>query len=140
MIGVYDQESHLVAVAVSALEGPLVRVGEVEPIGRARSEVRTEICGLASRQGVTVEANWSGDPKITAWGVSMDAEPEWGRLPEGCAGQKDTVVASAADRQVLGRSAAKRPGRARAPLRRARSQPRRPAGEEAYEASRSCTW
>ncbi|MFE6101410.1 hypothetical protein ACFVQ4_15740 [Streptomyces laurentii] len=83
MIGVDDQEGRLAAVAISALEGPLVRVCEVELIGRVPSEVRTEIRGLASGQGVAVEVNRSGDPEITAWGLSMGAEQEWERPPEG---------------------------------------------------------
>jgi hypothetical protein len=95
VIGVYDQESFLVAVAIRALEGPLVRVGEVELIGRVPSEVRAEICGLASRQGVAMRVNRSGDPEITAWGLSMGTEQEWGRLPEEQIGRKDTVVTSA---------------------------------------------
>ncbi|MFC9486596.1 hypothetical protein ACFTZM_11015 [Streptomyces hydrogenans] len=92
---VYDQDDLLVAVQVDAAGGPLVRLGDVELIGRVPSEARAEILGLAARQKAEVTTNRSGDPRIAAWGVSMTTEQEWGRLPEGHVGRKDTVITSA---------------------------------------------
>lgn len=51
---IYDRGMILVAVAVDALEGPLIRVGEVELIGRVPSEVRAEIHELARMEGAEV--------------------------------------------------------------------------------------
>ncbi|MFD7625502.1 hypothetical protein ACFV7Q_05550 [Streptomyces sp. NPDC059851] len=92
---IYDRGMILVAVEVDALDGPLVRVGEVELIGRVPSEVRAEIHELASREGATVRVNWSGDPEIAAWGVSMATGQEWGPSAEGHPERKDSVVTSA---------------------------------------------
>ncbi|MFE2039697.1 hypothetical protein ACFXAZ_02010 [Streptomyces sp. NPDC059477] len=92
---VYDRGMILVGVAVDALEGPLVRVGVVELIGRVPSEVRAEIHELARREGTPVRVNWSGDPEIVAWGVSMDTAQEWGLSADGHLGRKDSVLTSA---------------------------------------------
>lgn len=92
---IYERGMILVAVAVDALEGPLVRVGEVELIGRVPSEVRDEIHDLAGREGSAVRVNWSGDPEIAAWGVSMGTAQEWGRSAEGSVERRDAVVTSA---------------------------------------------
>ncbi|MFE5715148.1 hypothetical protein ACFQ7J_30540 [Streptomyces sp. NPDC056501] len=93
--GVYDQDERLVAVAVDAQGGPFVRFGDVELIGRVPSEARAEIRDLASRQKAVVRTNRSGDPQIAKWGVSMGTSQEWGLLPEGHVGRKDTVITRA---------------------------------------------
>ncbi|MFD4318932.1 hypothetical protein [Streptomyces sp. NPDC058548] len=85
----------LVAVAVDALEGPLVRVGEVELIGRVPCEARAEIHELALRQGRAVRVNWSGDPEIAAWGLSMDTALKWGVSAEGHLDRGETMITSA---------------------------------------------
>ncbi|MEU8618191.1 hypothetical protein [Streptomyces sp. NPDC048623] len=91
---IYDRGMTLVAVAVDALEGPLVRFGEVELVGRVPSEVRKEIHDLARQQGAEVQVNWSGDPEIAAWGVSMGTAQEWRLCTEGGLERKDTLVTS----------------------------------------------
>ncbi|MER5485929.1 hypothetical protein ABT024_22315 [Streptomyces sp. NPDC002812] len=92
---IYDRGMILVAVAVDALEGPLVRVGEVELVGRVPSQVRAEIFELARRETTAVRANWSGDPEIAAWGVSMGTAQDWGRSPEGYLQRQDALITSA---------------------------------------------
>ncbi|MCX5581949.1 hypothetical protein [Streptomyces erythrochromogenes] len=61
--------------------GPLVRLGDVELIARVPSEVRADIRGLARSAGVSVRSNWSGDPEVSAWGLSMGAAQDWGSPP-----------------------------------------------------------
>ncbi|MFC7978744.1 hypothetical protein ACFUT3_26330 [Streptomyces cinereoruber] len=95
VIAVYDQDGCLVAVEIDAHAGPFVRLDDVELIGRAPSEARAEILGLAARRGDEVATNRSGDPQIAAWGVSMSTAQEWGQLLEGHVGRKDTVITSA---------------------------------------------
>lgn len=90
----YARGTSLVAVAVDAFQGPLVRVGEVELIGRVPSEVRAEIHDLARREEAAVRVNWSGDPEIAAWGVSMGTEPDGELSAEGYPVQKDRVITS----------------------------------------------
>ncbi|MEU9718170.1 hypothetical protein [Streptomyces sp. NPDC047976] len=68
----------LAAVAVDPWCGPLVRLEDVELVGRLPSEVRADIRGLARRAGVSVISNWSGDPEVAAWGLSMGAAQDWG--------------------------------------------------------------
>ncbi|MFD5886420.1 hypothetical protein ACFWHQ_10620 [Streptomyces sp. NPDC060334] len=95
VIAVYDQDCHLVAVKINAKGGPFVRLDDVELIGRVPSEARAEILGLAARRGAAMGTNRIGDPQITAWGISMSTEQEWGRLPEGHVMRKDAVITSA---------------------------------------------
>ncbi|WP_329201557.1 MULTISPECIES: hypothetical protein [unclassified Streptomyces] len=92
---IFDRGKILVAVAVHALEGPLVRVGEVELIGRVPSELRADIHDLARSQDAVVRVNWSGDPEIPAWGLSLGTGQELGLSAEGWLEQKDTMVTSA---------------------------------------------
>ncbi|MFF4830145.1 hypothetical protein ACFY20_46515 [Streptomyces sp. NPDC001312] len=92
---IYDRGMILVAVEVDALAGPLVRVGEVELIGRVPSAVRADIRELARREGTAVRVNWSGDPEIVACGVSMGTAQGWGVSAEGYLERKDAVVTSA---------------------------------------------
>ncbi|MFI6149930.1 hypothetical protein [Streptomyces sp. NPDC051109] len=80
---IFDRGKILVAVAVDALEGLLVRVGEVELIGRVPSELRADIHDLAQSQDAGVRVNWSGDPDIPAWGVSLGTGHELGLSAEG---------------------------------------------------------
>lgn len=91
---IYDRGMILVAVAVDALEGPLVRVGEVELVSRVPSQVRAEIYELARRESAVVRVNWSGDPEIAGWGVSMGTAQDWGRSPEGYLQRQDALVTS----------------------------------------------
>ncbi|MEW2373911.1 hypothetical protein AB0940_31815 [Streptomyces sp. NPDC006656] len=92
---IFDRGKILVAVAVDALEGPLVRMGEVELIGRVPSELRAEVHDRARSQDVVVRVNWSGDPEIPAWGVSLGARQELGLSAGGGLEQRDTMVTSA---------------------------------------------
>ncbi|MEV7597365.1 hypothetical protein AB0O91_08255 [Kitasatospora sp. NPDC089797] len=68
--------SSLVAVAIDALSGPSVRLGDVELIARAPSEVRSDLLGLARRQGVPTRVGPGGEPQVAAWGVSIGAVHE----------------------------------------------------------------
>lgn len=79
---IYGDGPCLVAVAVDPWCGPLVRLGDVELIARVPSEVRADIRGLAGSAGVCVRSNWSGDPEVAAWGLSMGAAQDWGSPPE----------------------------------------------------------
>ncbi|CAL9324781.1 hypothetical protein SUDANB180_00602 [Streptomyces sp. enrichment culture] len=92
---VYGQGSGLVAVAIDAMDGPLVRLRDVELIARVPSEVRSDIHDLARREKASVRVNWSGDPEVEAWGVSMGAALEWGLSPEGYAERRDAVITDA---------------------------------------------
>ncbi|MGW2277834.1 hypothetical protein [Streptomyces sp. NPDC001770] len=92
---IYGPEQRLVAVAIDGLGGPQVRVGDVELIARAPSEVRADIGELAHRQGAEVRVNWSGDPEIEAWGVSMGTVQEWVRHAEGYLERSDRVISGA---------------------------------------------
>ncbi|MFE9679363.1 hypothetical protein ACFYO5_35500 [Streptomyces sp. NPDC006259] len=75
---VYGEDNSLVAVAVDAMDGPLVRLGNIGLTARAPSEVRVELRELALREGASLRVNWSGDPEVEAWGISMDAAQESG--------------------------------------------------------------
>ncbi|CAM5451782.1 hypothetical protein SMICM304S_03712 [Streptomyces microflavus] len=54
-----------------------VRLREVELIARVPSQARAEIDSLARQEVPAVRVNWSGDPEIVAWGVSMGAALEY---------------------------------------------------------------
>ncbi|MET8625987.1 hypothetical protein ABZW30_19905 [Kitasatospora sp. NPDC004669] len=92
---IYGEGPRLVAVAVDAMSGPLVRLRDVELIARAPSEVRADIHELARREGASVRVNWSGDPEVAAWGVSMEAAQEWGLAAEGYVERRDGAITSA---------------------------------------------
>ncbi|MFJ6565509.1 hypothetical protein ACIQMV_37845 [Streptomyces sp. NPDC091412] len=92
---VYGENFGLVAVAIDAMDGPLVRLQDVELIARVPSEVRSDIHDLARREGASVRVNWSGDPEVAAWGVSMGAAQELGLSPEGYAQRQDTMITHA---------------------------------------------
>ncbi|MFE7093499.1 hypothetical protein [Streptomyces erythrochromogenes] len=94
MTAIYGQGPRLVAVAVDPWCGPLVRLGDVELVARVPSEVRAEIRGLARSAGVSVRSNWSGDPEVAAWGLSMGAAQDWGS-PSEEAMRKDRMVTDA---------------------------------------------
>lgn len=89
---IYGRQSRLVAVAINALSGPMVRLRHVELIARAPSEVGADLQDLARRQGASVRVNWSGDPEVPAWGLSMGAQQEWGTTPEGYGERKDRML------------------------------------------------
>ncbi|MFB7466137.1 hypothetical protein ACFCZ1_22000 [Streptomyces sp. NPDC056224] len=93
--GIYGAEAGLVAVAIDAMDGPLVRLRDIELIARVPSEARADIQDLARREGTSVRVNWSGDPEIEAWGVSMGAAQELGLAPEGYVLRQDTVITHA---------------------------------------------
>ncbi|MFD8033242.1 hypothetical protein ACFV3F_31705 [Streptomyces sp. NPDC059717] len=92
---VYGEDSGLVAVAIDAMDGPLVRLRDVELIARVPSEVRADIYGLALKEGASVRVNWSGDPEVAAWGISMGAALELGLSPEGYTERRDRVITHA---------------------------------------------
>ncbi|WP_307671874.1 hypothetical protein [Streptomyces sp. V4I2] len=93
--GIYGPGMLLVGVAIDAMEGPLVRLQEVELIARVPSQARAEIDDLARREGAAVRVNWSGDPEIAAWGVSMGTALEYGLSTEGHPERKDRMITSA---------------------------------------------
>ncbi|GGX85724.1 hypothetical protein [Streptomyces fructofermentans] len=93
--GVYGEGNGLVAVAVDAMDGPLVRLRDVGLVARVPSEVCADLRELALREGVSVRLNRGGDPEIEAWGVSMGASQEHGLSPEGYTRRLDTVITSA---------------------------------------------
>ncbi|GGQ68136.1 hypothetical protein [Kitasatospora griseola] len=66
-----------------AISGPLVRLGEVDLVGRVPSQVGVEVRRLAAREGVAVRTNPVGDPEVAAWGLSMGAAQAWGPGPYG---------------------------------------------------------
>jgi hypothetical protein len=92
---VYGEDNGLVAVAIDAMDGPLVRLRDIDLLARVPSEVRADIQDLALREGVSVRVNWSGDPEVEAWGVSMGAAQEQGLAPEGYAQRLDTMITNA---------------------------------------------
>ncbi|MEV4194748.1 hypothetical protein [Streptomyces toxytricini] len=92
---IHGENGGLVAVAVDAMGGPLVRLRGIGLIARAPSEVRADIRALALREGVAVRVNRSGDPEVEAWGLSMGASQEQGLTPEGYVQRLDTMVSSA---------------------------------------------
>ncbi|MFG2842254.1 hypothetical protein ACGF12_03635 [Kitasatospora sp. NPDC048296] len=92
---IYGEGQRLVAVAVDALDGPLVRLGEVELIARVPSELRADLVELARREGASMRVNWSGDPEVAAWGLSMGARKEWALSAEGYAERTDRMVTDA---------------------------------------------
>ncbi|WP_406292042.1 hypothetical protein [Embleya sp. NBC_00896] len=95
MTGIYGKDSGLVAVAIDAMDGPLVRLRDIELIARVPSEARADIQDLARREGTSVRVNWSGDPEVEAWGVSMGAAQELGLSPEGYLQRQDTMITHA---------------------------------------------
>ncbi|MFE1484052.1 hypothetical protein ACFW80_24530 [Streptomyces fimicarius] len=95
MTGIYGPGMILVGVAIDAMEGPLVRLREVELIARVPSQARAEIDGLARREDAVVRVNWSGDPEIAAWGVSMGTALEYGISSKGRPERKDGMITSA---------------------------------------------
>lgn len=93
--GIYGPGMLLVGVAIDAMEGPLVRLQGVELIARVPSQARAEIDDLARQEGAAVRVNWSGDPQIAAWGVSMGTALEYGLSSEGHPERKDRMITSA---------------------------------------------
>ncbi|WP_198676977.1 hypothetical protein [Streptomyces atratus] len=77
------------------MSGPLVRFGDVELIARVPSEVRADIDALARQEGVGVRMNWSGDPEVVAWGLSMGATQAWELSAEGHVQRTDRVISEA---------------------------------------------
>ncbi|WP_339134672.1 hypothetical protein WJM95_33605 [Streptomyces sp. f51] len=92
---IYGPGPVLVAVAVDALSGPQVRLEEVELIARVPSRARADIHELARRVGASVRVNWSGDPEVAAWGLSMGAAQDRGLSPDGYAERGDAVITDA---------------------------------------------
>ena len=82
---IYGEGGCLVAVAVDGPSGPLVRLRDVELIGRVPSEVRADIHELARREGASVRVNRSGDPEVGVWGLSMGVEQRWPLEQQGSA-------------------------------------------------------
>ncbi|MFF0746778.1 hypothetical protein ACFYVL_40985 [Streptomyces sp. NPDC004111] len=67
----FGEGVRLVAVHVDPERGPSVRLHDIELIGRVPSEVRADLYHHAQGEGVAVRGNWSGDPEVAAWGVSL---------------------------------------------------------------------
>ncbi|MFE5208674.1 hypothetical protein [Streptomyces sp. NPDC056600] len=88
-------EARLVAVEVDMPVGPRVRLGDIELIGRVPSEVRADLERLARAQGAEVRRNWSGDPEITTWGLSMGTSRELPWTPDGYGSPTDRLVTNA---------------------------------------------
>ncbi|MFF3587207.1 hypothetical protein ACFYYI_08570 [Streptomyces sp. NPDC002387] len=66
------------------------------PGGRALSDAPgRSIYGLALKEGASVRVNWSGDPEVAAWGISMGAALELGLSPEGYTERRDRVITHA---------------------------------------------
>ncbi|MEU8670604.1 hypothetical protein AB0C71_27415 [Streptomyces anulatus] len=95
MTGIYGPGMILAGVAIDAMEGPLVRLREVELIARVPSRARAEIGHPAGREDAAVRVNWSGDPEIAAWGVSRGTALEYGISSTGHPERKDRMVTSA---------------------------------------------
>lgn len=70
---IYGNGPRLAAVAIDAMDGPLVQLGGVELIARVPSQVAADIHDLARRHGVPVRLNRSGDPEVASWGISLGA-------------------------------------------------------------------
>lgn len=92
---VYGEDRGLVAVAIDGMDGPLVRLRDINLIARVPSEVRADLQDLALREGVSVRVNWTGDPEVEAWGVSMGAALQWGLTFEGYVQRLDTMITDA---------------------------------------------
>ncbi|MFF2778869.1 hypothetical protein ACFVU3_28710 [Streptomyces sp. NPDC058052] len=93
--GIFGADSGLVAVAIDAMDGPLVSLRDIELIARVPSEACADIQDLAHREGTSVRVNWSGDPEIEAWGVSMGAAQAMGLSPAGDLQRQDTMITDA---------------------------------------------
>lgn len=91
----YAPGMFLAAVAIDAMDGPTVRLADIELIGRVPSEVRADIHGLAHRQQVTVGTNWGGDPEVAAWGLSMGATQAWELSAGGNVRRTDRAISQA---------------------------------------------
>ncbi|MFD9687996.1 hypothetical protein ACFXPX_22115 [Kitasatospora sp. NPDC059146] len=91
----YGPGSRLVAVAIDALSGPLVRLRGVELIARVPSEARVDLLEVARQEGRSVGVNRGGDPEVAGWGVSMGADQEWGRAAEGHNERRNRAITTA---------------------------------------------
>ncbi|MFF0702797.1 hypothetical protein ACFYVC_21085 [Streptomyces tendae] len=92
---VYGKQAQLVAVKVDAMGGPRVKLRGIDLIARAPSEVRSDIDRLARQDGACARVNWSGDPEVVAWGVSMGAELEFEVGPQQYVHRTDKMISSA---------------------------------------------
>ncbi|MFC8450113.1 hypothetical protein [Kitasatospora sp. NPDC057223] len=90
----YGPGPRLVAVAIDAVGGPLVRLGEVELVARVPSEARADLHRLSRSQKVVVRVNHYGEPEVPAWGLSVRVEQEWGHAPEGYKQRRDAMITS----------------------------------------------
>jgi hypothetical protein len=92
---IYERGPRLVAVAVDAMDGPLIWLQDIELIAHFPSEVRARLHDLAGREGAAIRVNWSGDPEVAAWGLSMGATLERGRSLAGYVARRDTMLTNA---------------------------------------------
>ncbi|MFD7731066.1 hypothetical protein ACFV6F_11870 [Kitasatospora phosalacinea] len=88
----YGPGPRLAAVATSAMDGPLVRLGEVELVARVPSAASADLRRLAQEKPVKVRANRYGEAEVPAWGVSLHVTQELGQDPDGCAQRRDRVI------------------------------------------------
>ncbi|MFC7219305.1 hypothetical protein ACFQLX_14170 [Streptomyces polyrhachis] len=70
---IYGDDSGLVGISVRAAGGPQVVLRGVELIGKTPSALRLTLESLALQDGAAFGVNWSGDPEVPAWGISMGA-------------------------------------------------------------------
>ncbi|MEV6576245.1 hypothetical protein [Streptomyces sp. NPDC051577] len=92
---VYGNGPRLAAMAIDVMDGPLVQLEGVELIARVPSQAAADIHDLARRHGVPVRLNWSGDPEVASWGVSLGASQEREPSSEGYSQRTDTVITNA---------------------------------------------
>lgn len=88
----YGPGPRLAAVAISAVGGPLVRLGEVELVARAPSEASADLRRLALEERAEARVNRYGEAEVPDWGVSLDVAQEWGLAPEGHPQRRDTMI------------------------------------------------
>lgn len=93
--GIYEQGPRLVAVAIDACHGPQIRLRDIDLIARVPSDARSDIRDLARWEEAALRVNWSGDPEVADWGLSMGAVQEWGMSPAGFAERRDTLLTDA---------------------------------------------
>jgi hypothetical protein len=92
---IYEQGPRLAAVDLPGRKGPLVRFRDIQLIGRVPSEVRADLHELAGQDLTAIRVNWSGDPEVRAWGLSMGAQQAWETSPDGYTERRDALLTNA---------------------------------------------
>ncbi|MFI6875497.1 hypothetical protein ACIBL6_18850 [Streptomyces sp. NPDC050400] len=91
----YGEDAGLVAVEVEAMGGPLVRLRDVQLIAQPPSVVRAQLHEHARQENVSVHTNWSGDPEIAAWGLSMGTAQALAQPVDGYLQRLDQAITGA---------------------------------------------